>query len=297
LRNPICIIPNAIDLPGQIDHGTTGQRTTGLQDYETTRPQTPDPRPVSSQLSVVGSPSPAVRNRRSVVSSLKSDGRKVLLYLGRIHPKKGLVNLLKAWAKNRKSEIRNQKSEEWVLAIAGWDQGGHELELKRLCDELGIAWGDVRKGGTTGQQDNVTTALRSVVSGQWSVVFLGPQFGDAKAACYQNCDAFILPSFSEGLPMVILEAWAYGKPVLMTTQCNLPEGFAAGAAICVEPNAESLAQGLYTLFQSSISDLQSTGSRGRALVAARFNWARCAREMVEVYRWLLGSGTKPSVVI
>ena len=35
----------------------------------------------------------------------------------------------------------------------------------------------------------------------------------------------ILPSFSEGLPMAVLEAWAYGLPVLMTDHCNLPEGF------------------------------------------------------------------------
>jgi exosortase/archaeosortase family protein len=49
---------------------TTGQRTTGLQDYETTRPQTPDPRPASSQLSVVGEQKPEVRSRRSVIGSL-----------------------------------------------------------------------------------------------------------------------------------------------------------------------------------------------------------------------------------
>jgi poly(glycerol-phosphate) alpha-glucosyltransferase len=215
--------------------------------------------------------------------------------------------LIRAW----KATLNSQPStNNWLLAIAGWDQGGHEDELKRLATELAIPWADVRTGGTTGQQDNglrdyrttrqrdhKTGGQQSVVSGPWSVVFLGPQFGEAKAACYQHCDAFILPSFSEGLPMVILEAWAYGKPVLMTPQCNLPEGFTADAAIRIEPNAESLAQGLHTLFQFSISDLQATGSRGRALVAARFNWARCAREMVEVYRWLLGSGPKPECVV
>ena len=61
--------------------------------------------------------------------------------------------------------------------------------------------------------------------------FPGPQFGTAKAAAYRRADAFVLPSLSEGLPMAILEAWAHEKPVLMTDACNLPEGFAARAAI------------------------------------------------------------------
>jgi glycosyltransferase involved in cell wall biosynthesis len=64
-----------------------------------------------------------------------------------------------------------------------------------------------------------------------SVVFVGAQFGAEKNACYRACDAFILPSLSEGLPMAVLEAWAHAKPVLMTPECNLPEGFATGAAL------------------------------------------------------------------
>jgi poly(glycerol-phosphate) alpha-glucosyltransferase len=175
LKNPIAIIPNGIDLPSLVE---------------------------SSELRVEGS-----------IFDRFDQGRKVLLHLGRIHPKKGLVNLLRAWKQTLNSQPSTLNS--WVLAIAGWDQGGHEAELKRLCDEMGIAWGDVRTGGTTGQQDNGTTGQRSVVSGQWSVIFLGPQFGENKSACYCDCDAFILPSYSEGLPMVVLEAWAYGKPVLI----------------------------------------------------------------------------------
>ncbi len=269
LRNPICIIPNGIDVPEIGKHppaqssGATWKTESGNQPW----------------------------------AGCVEPGRKVLLYLGRLHPKKGLVNLIRAWSKIQKAENGKQKAEEWVLAIAGWDQGGHEDELKRLATELGIQWADVRTGGTTGQQDNGTTGPQSVVSGRWSVVFLGPQFNEAKATCYRNCDAFILPSFSEGLPMVILEAWAYGKPVIMTPQCNLPEGFAAGAAIRIEPNTESLAQGLHTLFQSSISDLQSTGARGRALVTGRFAWPKIATEMKSVYEWVLGGGAKPECVV
>ena len=179
LKNPIAIIPNGIDLPTFVD---------------------------SPKLMVDGS-----------LRSLKADGWKVLLYLGRIHPKKGLVNLLKAWKQvsGRWSVVGGQRS-EWLLAIAGWDQRGHEDELMRLATELGIAWTDGRGQRTedkqsSGLRDYATTGQSPVVSGQWSVVFLGPQFGDDKAACYRECDAFVLPSLSEGVPMVVLEAGRMGS--------------------------------------------------------------------------------------
>jgi poly(glycerol-phosphate) alpha-glucosyltransferase len=224
LKNPICIVPNGIDVP-------------------------------------------EAKGQKSVVSGLESDGRMVLLYLGRIHPKKGLVNLIRAWKQTLSSQHSTNK---WLLAVAGWDQGGHEKELRKLSAECGI---------------------------QDSVVFLGPQFGNNKAACYRNCDAFILPSFSEGLPMVVLEAWAYGKPVLMTPECNLPEGYTAKAAIRIETNVESISQGLQELSRSSHSALCSIGDNGKALVAGRFTWPKIAVEMKSVYEWALGGGPKPDCVI
>ena len=96
--------------------------------------------------------------------------------------------------------------------------------------------------------------------------------------------------------MVILEAWAYGKPVLMTPECNLPEGFAANAAIRIEPGVESIALGLSVLFQAPSSELRTLGDNGRALVAARFTWPTIAAEMKLVYDWILGRGSRPECV-
>lgn len=94
--------------------------------------------------------------------------------------------------------------------------------------------------------------------------------------------------------MVVLEAWAHAKPVLMTPECNLPEGFEAAAALRIEPTAESIAQGLREiLFAAPSSKLQAMGQRGRALLEKRFSWPIIAGQMKEAYDWLLGHAPKP----
>ena len=294
LKNPVCVIPNGIDLP-----------TVGNAD--------PPPSDISaSQLVSFSDSSPSS-------SPFQLSGRRILLYLGRIHPKKGLVNLLRAWAQLRTSHLALRTSEDWVLAIAGWDEGGHESELKQLATELGIPWADSKgkaeilktemlkgSGQTNGDDFSVSAYQRLSISAsqpvslsgsqRFSLLFLGPQFGDAKAACYRTCDAFILPSFSEGLPMVVLEAWAYGKPVLMTPQCNLPEGFSANAALRIEPNPESITAGLRELFRQPATGICQLGLNGRKLVEEKFAWPAIASEMKSVYDWVLGGGPKPGCV-
>jgi glycosyltransferase involved in cell wall biosynthesis len=228
LRNPICIIPNGIDLP-------------------------------ASQISEVS----------SLVSGLASvaRGRNLLLYLGRLHPKKNLLNLIRAWKEALDSHPSTLNS--WMLAIAGWDQGGHEAQLRKL-----------------------TTDLRLLTS----VIFLGPRFGADRDACYRACDAFVLPSLSEGLPMTVLEAWAYAKPVLMTPECNLPEGFVAVAALQIGTTSTEIAAGLEEVIKMNDADRKAMGARGRALVAEKFSWPRVGQQMRAVYEWVLGGGTWPETV-
>lgn len=193
--------------------------------------------------------------------------KKILLYLGRIHPKKGLSNLISAWSKVWKD---SNDAHKWSLGIVGWGQGGHEGELKKQAKLLGI---------------------------QDSVQFLGPQFGNDKEACYQNASGFILPSFSEGLPMVILEAWAYGLPVLMTPFCNIPEGITANAAIEIQPEDQSIEEGLRDFFSLSDQERHQMGQNGLSLVKEKFTWDKVAEDMHLVYQWVLGGGAPPSCVV
>ena len=116
-----------------------------------------------------------------------------------------------------------------------------------------------------------------------SVEFVGPLFGSKKEGALAAATAFVLPSRSEGLPMAVLEAWSHGKPVLITTACNLPEGAAAGAAIEVEATAVSVAEGLGRLAAMGESALRRMGSAGLGLAAERFAWGRIASDMARVY--------------
>lgn len=192
-------------------------------------------------------------------------GRPVLLFLSRLHPKKNLPSLLTAWA-----ALQRRQPCSWLLAIVGWDQGGHEAILRRQTVDLGISD---------------------------SVRFCGPSFGQDRGACYRDASAFILPSFSEGLPMVVLEAWAHAKPVLMTSQCNLPEGFVAGAALRISTDPEGIAAGVNQVMEMSESNRSDMGQRGRKLVEERFTWPKVAAQMRQVYGWLLGVGPRPDSVV
>jgi glycosyltransferase involved in cell wall biosynthesis len=216
--------------------------------------------------------------------------KKVLFYLGRLHPKKNLTALLRAWARFQRAEVNGRMSEQWVLAIAGWDQGGHERELKLLCTELGVGFADISAQRAEGE----TPTERAVPSA--SVLFLGPRFGAEKDGCYRACDAFALSSLSEGLPMAVLEAWSYNKPVLMTAACNLPEGFTAGAAIEIGTTAEAIRDGLSRLFEMDDAGRIEMGALGRKLVSERFSWPQIGPQMRAVYEWIVGGGSAPDTV-
>ena len=224
LANPICIVPNGVDLP---------------EDPSFARP-----------------------------TWLEASGkdRRIVLFLGRLHPKKGLENLLAAWRDVQGSP----GASEWLLVIAGWDQGGHERHLRQVAEDRGIA-----------------RSLR----------FVGPQFDRDKAASFACADAFVLPSLSEGLPVAVLEAWSHGLPVLMTGACNLPEGFAAGAALPIATDSAGIAAGLRRLFALSDAERRAMGVRGQALVRERFSWRGVGEQMAGVYRWVLGGGPAPACVL
>jgi poly(glycerol-phosphate) alpha-glucosyltransferase len=182
---------------------------------------------------------------------------RTVLYLGRLHPKKGIAETLMAWSLFQKHVAIDPA--RWQLVIAGWDDGGHLDELYEI----------VRKYDLQGH-----------------VKFVGPVFGAAKESLYASADATILASHSEGLPMTVLEAWAFGRPVFITEQCNLPEGFRTGAAFKITTDPKNIAEVLIGVLPDR-GRLIEAGQAARTLAESSFNWIKIAETWLSLYSSLV----------
>lgn len=191
-------------------------------------------------------------------------GDRLLLFLGRLHPKKGLLPLIEAWGRV------SARFPTWRLAIAGPGEGRHEQEVADLI------------------------ARRGVTRTAWLV---GPQYGQSKDAWLRRADAFVLPSYSEGCPMAVLEAMAYGKPVIVSPYCNFPSADMDGTGFICEPTPDALVGGLASMLGLPATERAQMGRRGRQLVEERYSWAAVAQRLLAVYRWVLGEGPTPDDVI
>ena len=191
-------------------------------------------------------------------------GCKIILFLGRIHPIKGLVHLVEAW---RRLAPRH---EGWRLVIAGPDEGGY-LDT-------------VRKAIARGKLDGRVT----LTGGVW---------GPDKFALMAAADVFVLPSFSEGFSIVLLEAMASALPVVITSAANVPAVGQVGAGLTAEPTADAFGEALGRLLALPGDERTRMGRRGVQLVRERFTWSASAALMLDVYRWICGQGGVPDCVV
>jgi glycosyltransferase involved in cell wall biosynthesis len=187
-------------------------------------------------------------------------GKRIILFLGRMHFKKGLNLLVNAWA---------ELAAKWPdvhLVIAGPDSESTRTTIEQLVRE------------------------RALVN---QVSFTGMLQCEMKWSCLAAAECFVLPSYSEGLSTSVLEAMGIGLPVIITRHCNLPEVTDSGAGWEIEATQEELAQALGKVLKNSPTENQAIGRRGMCLVRDHFNWQAVARRMSEVYRWA-ATGQRPA---
>jgi glycosyltransferase involved in cell wall biosynthesis len=189
-------------------------------------------------------------------------GKFVLLFFARLHAKKGLDLLAEA--------LRRVSPEhpELHLLLAGNDEGAWAPFRARM-EEFGLAG---------------------------RMTYLGHVSGERARAAWAAADAFVLPSYSEGFSMAILEALACRLPSLITTTCHFPEAAAAGGAIAVEPTPADVARGIRELLDRGPDERAELGRIGRRLVERDYTWDRQAHRLAAIYEWLAGGGSPPDCV-
>ncbi|UHD15468.1 glycosyltransferase [Thiocapsa bogorovii] len=197
----------------------------------------------------------------SVDGALKlRPGPRVALFLSRIHPKKGLLNLVESWSRLRPLN--------WRLCLAGPDEDGHLAVVMRRVRELG---------------------LETVVD------YLGEVEGETKANLFAKADVFVLPSFSENFGIVVAEALASGLPVITTVGTPWRGLERHGCGWCIEPTVDALTCTLREALELDVLHLKAMGECGREY-AREFDWTHIALQTSDVYHWILGRRSMPACV-
>jgi glycosyltransferase involved in cell wall biosynthesis len=191
---------------------------------------------------------------------------RTLLFLGRIHPIKGLDMLLPAWG------VLQDRFSDWRLRIVGPDDRGYLSEMRRLAGKLGLK----------------------------RIEFAGAIYGTQKWQAYRDADLFVLPTYSENFGMAVAESLASSTPVIVTKGAPW-SGLVTHQAgwwidIGIDPLVACLEQALATTSHS----LEAMGARGRKWVQSEYSWSHLGQKMAQTYHWSLDgcpSSRKPDWVV
>lgn len=189
--------------------------------------------------------------------------KRVVLFLSRIHRKKGILNLLAAWP-----EVVRRHPEAHLL-LAGGDFAGTAAIAREMVDKQQITQ---------------------------SVTFCGTLNGKLKLSALSLATAFCLPSYSEGMSMAVLEALSIGLPVVITRACNVDGVQESGAGYITSNEPATLAESLSEYLSLNVRRQRLMRESAKHLARTRYNWSTVGAHMYAVYEWLLG-GSKPAYVL
>lgn len=175
-------------------------------------------------------------------------GRRYVLFLSRLHYKKGLDLLAHAFRRVA------EECPDVDLIVAGPD-GGAEDDFRTLVRRFGL---------------------------EKRVVMVGPLYGETKLQALVAAACFCLPSRQEGFSIAITEALACGTPVVITRACHFPEVAAAGAGAVVTLEPADIAGGMIEILRN-LSMAETMGRNGRQLIFENYTWPRIARLTTRLY--------------
>ena len=185
----------------------------------------------------------------------------ILLFLSRLHPKKGLDHLIPALT---------HLQEDFVFVLAGSGTPEYEAEIDRLLAKY--------------QLTNRTHKLGFVS-------------GDKKDLCLQGADLFLLPSYSENFGIAVLEALGAGTPALVTPGVALApdiELHQVGYVVPQEPKA--IGDAITKHFSLSPGEREQLSQKARQFAIENYAWDKIVQQLFTVYQWMMGLRPKPDCV-
>lgn len=189
---------------------------------------------------------------------------KTLLFLSRIHPKKGIELLVEAW-----SLLDKNKKLGWKVEIVGNGDVKYLKSLEKLILEKGL---------------------------ESEITMLGPKFGENKLAAYQRADLFVLPTYSENFGIVVAEALACGIPVITTKGTPWEDLDIYNAGWWIEIGVYPLVEALKKAITLSDYELKLMGLSGRRLIEEKYSIESVAKHMESLYFWMLNKGEKSDFI-
>ena len=195
---------------------------------------------------------------------LKSMKNKKILFLSRIHPKKGIENLIEAWL-NIEVDIKKG----WRVDIVGNGDKEYIGELKRIITKEKL---------------------------QEEIFILPPVFGLKKVRLYREASLFVLPTFSENFGVVIAEALASYTPVITTKGAPWEDLESYNCGWWIEIGVNPLISALEVAMSCSNEDIIEKGKNGRKLIEEKYSIASVAKKMLSLYSWVLEKTDQPSFI-
>ena len=183
---------------------------------------------------------------------------KILLFLSRIHPFKGLILLLNSIIKIKEHFREN----DWILVIAGPDELNHTNELIKLVGD-----------------NNINDIVK----------FVGPQYGDNKRIAIDAAECLILPSKGENFGIVVIEALARGVPVITTKSTPWDELEINNCGWWIDRNEDKISSTIIDLINMDKKRLINMGINGIKLVRKKYVWSEIAKISINIYKWIINN--------
>lgn len=195
---------------------------------------------------------------------LTGKSKKTILFLSRIHRKKGIEILISSW-----ELLDDNIKESWNIKIAGNGDENYINQLNSLIQGKGLSE---------------------------SITIIGAKFGSEKITAYHEADLFVLPTYSENFGIVIAEALCCGVPVITTegTPWDVLERYNAGRWVAIGENA--LKEALENLMCKTDEEREAMGKNGRKLIEEKYSIESVAERFILLYQWILYKGEKPDFV-